>query len=288
MLSPRDAEFRQVIDSIFARPLSPLVITGICQYCTKWPQKAPMVRPRVLPYLGSLVFDQGTDDLLLTAFTLLARFKFAEVELSLNLLLQYARFLNSHTMAIRWKTAKFLLSQQGNFPDLKIRLIAFVAAEVNDELRVKVLKNLKVDDSTISQGLIGPLYALVHDFHPLVRHAALTLLVSMQPAQNVVMDYISELVSTMERNESIFALLITIQYRPGWVKHFSQFLIPRLIRSSWQRSYSLVLLSHLLEFDGTSVTMKGMHKSKRDNLWSSSLITAFVRINTKPAVNSAN
>jgi FKBP12-rapamycin complex-associated protein len=259
LLSPKDAEFRQIIDSVFGRPLSSLVVSGICQYCTRWPQKAPVVRPRVLPYFGSVVFEQGADDVLLNAFTHLARFRFAEVELSLNLLLQYARYLNSESRAVRWKAAQFLLSQQGNFPDLKIRLIAFVTSEVNEELRVKVLRNLTVDDSAISEGLIGPLYTLLHDLQPQVRHAALTLLVSLQAAQNVVMDFIAEIVGSMERNESIerssiFAILITIQHRPDWVKHFTQFLIPRLIRSSWQRSYSLALLSHLLEFDGSLVS----------------------------------
>jgi hypothetical protein len=91
LLYPKDAEFRQVIGSVFARPLSP--------HCVRWPQKAPVVRPRVLPYFGSVVFEQ--DDVLLSAFSLLARFKFAEVEQSLNLLLQYARYLNAESRAVR-------------------------------------------------------------------------------------------------------------------------------------------------------------------------------------------
>jgi hypothetical protein len=143
--------------------------------------------------------------------------------------------------------------------DLKIRLLAFVTAEVSEELRAKVLKLLSVGDSAISKGLVGPLSALLHDLQAQVRHAALTLLVSLRAAQNVVVDCIAEIVAFMERNEriersSIFAILITFEHRPDWVKHFTQFLIRRLIRSSWQRSYSLALLSHLLEFDGTLAT----------------------------------
>jgi predicted nucleic acid-binding protein len=60
-----------------------------------------------------------------------------------------------------------------------------------------------VDDSAISEAWIGPLYTLLHDLQPQVRHAALTLLVSLPAAQNVVMDYIAEIVAMMERNESI-------------------------------------------------------------------------------------
>jgi hypothetical protein len=45
-----------------------------------------------------------------------------------------------------------------------------------------------VDDSEISESLIGPLYTLLHDLQSQVRHAALTLLVSLPAAQSGVMN----------------------------------------------------------------------------------------------------
>ncbi|OHT05528.1 PIKK family atypical protein kinase [Tritrichomonas foetus] len=255
LLSPRDDNFHAIVDSILERPNSASSMSSFVRYCQLWPQKATQIRNRILPILSSSLILQTSKLAVISAFDSMTQFNFNRSELSIHLLFQYRSFLNDSDFEVRKSAVMFLLSQQKNFPEIKMQLISYISTEVSEPLRLTVIDSIEPSDE-----LVEPLYALLHDRIYTIRYSALQKLCTINSATSLISDYISELVQIVDHTEAlngphIYCLLITTQQKSSLVRPFAQFLLRRLLQVQNLKSSSLRLIANLLQFASSSTDL---------------------------------
>lgn len=255
LLIPRDTDVHIIVDSILEDQECFSAINSFIRYCEIWPKKAAQLRTRIFPILNSKLLLNASKEEIVDAFTLMTKFNFISSELSIHLLINYRKFFNDNDFGIRKSCVSFLLSQQSNFPEIKIHLISFISMEVCDSLRLFVLESIEP-----SVDHIESLYAFLHDRNTSVRYLALRRLCAIEAATPLLSDFISEMVQGVDHNEELNGhflncLLIATKMKSSLVRPYAQFLLGRLLKVQTQKSSSLLLIANLLQFSSPNTDL---------------------------------
>lgn len=254
LMSPKDSDCDKILELIIDAELNQLILKGLGTFCRKWPAKGPLIKAKLVPYLCTMVLEGTEEEAVIYALKSMKSLDVTQKELKLNALLQIAKGLQSPSIQIRYRTAMFLVSQQVNFPKITVKLLTWIGTEVNNDLRLKILKLVSVDNRYVSQKAAGLIFGLIEERDPRISHAALELLMKVKLSRRVFSDYLSEIVTSMTIMEDdsevakdlVTSLLIIVKAHGHWVKPYAGFLVERVLQLQPQKSCSLLLLSHIL------------------------------------------
>lgn len=270
LISPNTSYFYSIFDSIFKRNSNSLILRGLYNFTKKWPNLGSQIREKIIPQFSLEILSHDEQpEKVIHAFSYLTYFQIPKKELSFNLLYMFSSRLDDHDISIRKQAGKFLLSQQHNFPLIKVRLLTSLLTETNDELRLSIIQQIETDDNSID--LIEPLYPLIHDRQLDLRYQALKLMCNISSATIVLSEYITELVRFLDHvrmfnKQYVYSLLIITKKRKSLVRPFSKFLMQILLKSPNQTSSSLELLSELLQFYSKKVDLSQLATIIHSNL----------------------
>ena len=257
LMSPRDIDCDGILGLILDGEMSDLVLKGLAMYCQKWPVKGPFIRSKLLPFLCSLILEQNDEDTLNHALKYMRELAFTPNEITLTVLLQISKRLLSPSISVRERTAKLLLSQQENFPKITVRLLTWIGTEVNNKLRVKILKKVRI----VGYRVTRLLFTLVHERQPDLRQVALELLNRVKLSRRMVTGYLSEIIADMEQRPdldkcAVNSMLIILKEHKQWVKPYAGYLVERFLDLPAQKACSLLLMSEILTFAGENINGK--------------------------------
>lgn len=261
LMSPKDIDCDSILGLVMDGEMNDLILQGLAMYCEKWPGKGPLIRSKLLPFLCSLILEQNDEDTLNHALKYMRELEFTPNEITLTVLLQISKRLLSPSIEVRERTAKLLISQQENFPKITVKLLTWIGTEVNDKLRVKILKKISVENRFVSARITGLLFTLVHERNPEIRHVALELLNRAQLSRRMVTGYLSEIVADMDQRpdlnkSAVGAILIIVNEHKQWVKPYAGYLVERFLELPAQKSCSLLLMSNILVYAGENINGK--------------------------------
>ncbi|EAY05942.1 PIKK family atypical protein kinase [Trichomonas vaginalis G3] len=248
--TPKTEAFIKLKTTISNHLFSKLVANGLGKFCLRYPKDSPDIHALIIQSLNMILLTCTNTTKLKHSFRTLACFEFRRDEVETEVLMQYSKALKSNDVRLREQTINFFLSQQRIFPEIKQRIVAFVAAEPSPALRNYTLSNLLA--TPVDSPLIQPLFALLHDANAAVRKTALQKLSSINNTEEAITSFISELVRNLQNSEkldkrTINNLLNAAEFTPQSLIPFRSFLMDVVIKSSKQSSSSLRLLSKLVD-----------------------------------------
>lgn len=247
--TPKSEGYQKLKMSISNHLFSKIVCSGLGKFCIRYPKESPSIHASIIQNLNMILLTSTDPVKLKHSLRALANFEFRRDEVETEVLMQYSKALKSNDVRIREMTLNFFLSQQRIFPEIKQRIVAFVAAEPSPALRISALSRLLA--ASTDTPLIQPLFALLHDANSTIRRVALEKLSRIANTQEAITSFISELVRNLNNSEkldkrTINNLLNAAECIPKALIPFRSFLMDLVLKSSKQSSSSLRLLSKLV------------------------------------------
>ncbi|EAY15105.1 PIKK family atypical protein kinase [Trichomonas vaginalis G3] len=251
LLSPEDPKYQERMASVLSFPPDDLLVDGYVKYVELWPKHASSVKMELIPKLNEFINTKDPSKILLS-FKALNNLKCTIEEMTVRLILQYANLLIHADKTVRSCISDFLLSHQDVDIGIPERLIVFVSAETNDELKLRVLR--KIHLKSTEKQFVPLVYSMCHDTNIDICISAIKVLCNLSDTLQILSNLVNELFTNLKLSNTIdkfyIKQLLTIVNLKGVepIKNKDK-LTNLILEFPFQNTGSLRLLNSLIKSD---------------------------------------
>lgn len=205
LLNPENPKYQERINAIFAFEPDELLVQGFVKYVELWPKYAMTIKNELIPKFYECITTKDAQSILLSIKALLD-LKCTIEELTIRVILNYANLLLHPDLNVRSKVADFLLIFQDTDLGIPERLIVFVSAEINDDLKLRILQKIHLKPT--GKRFVPLIFSMAHDTNVEICVSSIKVLAVLPDTERIINQLALELFQSLKLQPTIEKIYI--------------------------------------------------------------------------------